>query len=378
MMRVLLVARYLQREHHRKVEALAAQPGLEVWHVAPDRWRDELRPYTQEVRRPAGYTLCLARPILTYDIHRYLYWPPDVYLARVRPDLIHLEDEPDSLIALQVALARRLWAPQASLVLFTWQNIERRRRWYVSSLGRWVLLQVDYLIAGSAAAREAACSLGYCGPAAVLPQIGLDPEVFSPGDGTPVRESLGLAGFVAGYVGRLVPQKGVDLLLHAVALLPEVSAVILGSGPMEGALKELARELGTAERVRFVPAVPVAEVPAHLRALDVLVLPSRTTPVWKEQFGHVLIEAMACGVPTVGSYSGAIPEVIGPAGLLFPEGDAAALADALEGLRTRPALREHLARIGRQRVLEHYTHEQIAHRTADIYRQALAGRRGSA
>ena len=66
--------------------------------------------------------------------------------------------------------------------------------------------------------------------------------------------------------------------------------------------------------------MPLNDVPRHLRALDALVLPSESTPLWKEQFGHVLIEAMACGVPVVGSDSGAIPEVIGEAGLLFPGG----------------------------------------------------------
>lgn len=374
-MRVLFIARYLQREHHRKVEALAAQPDLEIWHVAPARWRDELRHYEQEVRRPVGYTLRLARPFPTHDIHRYLYWPPDVYAAQARPDIIHLEDEPDSLIAWQVTLARRLWAPQAPLVLFTWQNIRRRRRWYVERLAHWVLSRVDFLIAGSSEALEAARAGGYDGPAAVLPQIGLDPEVFAPGDGAGVRQALGLSGFVVGYVGRLVPQKGVDILLHAVARLPDTSVLIVGGGPMREALQALTEKLGIAHRVCFLPAVPVAEVPAYLRAMDVLVLPSRTTPNWKEQFGHVLIEAMACQVPVVGSSSGAIPEVVGPAGLIFPEGDTAALAQVLEQLRTGPALREQLGKAGRQRVLERYTHAHIARQTAEIYRQVLAGRR---
>ena len=374
-MRVLFIARYLQREHHRKVEALAAQAGLDIWHVAPCCWRDELRRYRQEAGRPAGYILRLARPFPTYDIHRYLYWPPDVYAAQARPDIIHLEDEPDSLIACQVVLARRRWAPRAPLVLFTWQNIRRRRRWAVEKLARWVLSQVDFLIAGNSEALEVARDQGYDGPAAVLPQMGLDPEVFAPGDGGRTRQALGLAGFVAGFVGRLTPQKGVDTLLHALARLPDASALIVGNGPMRMELEGLARELGIAGRVRFVPTVPVEEVPAYLHAMDVLVLPSRTTPNWKEQFGHVLIEAMACEVPVIGSDSGAIPEVIGPAGLIFPEGDAAALAQALEQLRTAPALREQLGKAGRQRVLERYTHAHIARQTAEIYRRALAGGR---
>jgi glycosyltransferase involved in cell wall biosynthesis len=113
-------------------------------------------------------------------------------------------------------------------------------------------------------------------------------------------------------------------------------------------------------------------MPQQLAALDVLVLPSRATPVWKEQFGRVLTEAMACRVPVVGSDSGAIPEVIGEAGLIFPAGDASALAGCLARLQAEPALRAELAERGYQRVLRHYTQAGLAERTAQFYRQLAA------
>ncbi len=98
------------------------------------------------------------------------------------------------------------------------------------------------------------------------------------------------------------------------------------------------------------------DVPAELRKLDVLALPSRSTPTWKEQFGRVLIEAMSCGVPVVGSSSGEIARVIGEGGLIYPEGDIAALAAALRRLADDPACGAALGQRGRKRVLEHYTH----------------------
>jgi glycosyltransferase involved in cell wall biosynthesis len=109
--------------------------------------------------------------------------------------------------------------------------------------------------------------------------------------------------------------------------------------------------------------------------MDVLVLPSDTHKGWKEQFGRVLIEAMACQVPVIGSSSGAIPEVIGEAGLIFPERDHHALAAALERLQANPALRADLAQQGRDRVLRHFTNQVIAEKTYAIYR-ALVGREG--
>ena len=115
-------------------------------------------------------------------------------------------------------------------------------------------------------------------------------------------------------------------------------------------------------------------MPAFYNTLDALVVPSRTLPHWKEQFGRVLVEAMACGVPVVGSNSGEIPYVIGDAGLVFPEDDAEALAGILWQLASDPQLRAELRQRGRARVLTHYTQQRIALATYGVYRQALGSR----
>ena len=112
----------------------------------------------------------------------------------------------------------------------------------------------------------------------------------------------------------------------------------------------------------------LSAVPAELRRLDALALPSRTTASWKEQFGRVLIEAMSCGLPVVGSSSGEIPRVIGDGGLIYPEGDSAALAGALRRLADEPGLRAELGRRGRQRVLDCYTQAALARQYYAIYR----------
>ena len=113
-------------------------------------------------------------------------------------------------------------------------------------------------------------------------------------------------------------------------------------------------------------------MPAFYHTLDVLVLPSRSRPNWKEQFGRVLIEAMACGVPVVGSTCGEIPMVIGDAGLIFPENDCAALTAALQSLLDDRAQRTALAAAGRRRVLERFTMQQVAADTVAAYRRLLA------
>jgi glycosyltransferase involved in cell wall biosynthesis len=124
-------------------------------------------------------------------------------------------------------------------------------------------------------------------------------------------------------------------------------------------------------RVSFDAQIPSSQMPAYYRQLDVLVLPSRTRPNWKEQFGRVLVEAMACGVPVIGSDSGEIPHVIGDAGLIFPEGKADILRAHLSRLMGDPTLHADLARRGRERVLARFTQAQVAAQTYQVYRSVL-------
>jgi len=177
-----------------------------------------------------------------------------------------------------------------------------------------------------------------------------------------------------GYVGRLVAEKGLDTLVAALAAWSERANVQLrfvGAGPQCESLQAQAQASGLAERVKFLPPMPAAAVARFMNSLSVFVLPSRTTRNWKEQFGRVLTEAMACQVPVIGSDSGAIPEVIGDAGLIFPEGNAAGLAECLHRLYTSPDLCRELAERGFVRVQQHYTQAHVAIQTAEFYRQLM-------
>jgi len=171
----------------------------------------------------------------------------------------------------------------------------------------------------------------------------------------------------------LVPEKGVDILLDACALLlGEWRLVIVGDGPARAELEVRMGQLGIDQRVQLAGPMASGRMPEVLRGLDVLVLPSVSRPNWTEQFGRILVEAMACGVPVVGSSSGEIPEVVGQAGFIFPEGDAGALAQLLERLAVHAPMRSQMATAGRDRALERYTHRAVAQATVEVYRQ-LAG-----
>ena len=149
--------------------------------------------------------------------------------------------------------------------------------------------------------------------------------------------------------------------------------MLLGDGPDKAKLQGLASRLGVAGRVRWVPWVNSWEVAQYINALDVLVLPSRTRWNIKEQFGRVLIEAMACETCVVGSDSGEISNVIGGAGLVFHEDCVEELAAKLAQLMNDSSLCETFRKRGRDRVLSNFTYAKIAAATVDFYRQVALG-----
>ena len=364
-MRVLMVSKAcLVGAYQKKLEELARLPGVELTVVVPPYWRDERGVVELERQYTAGYEL-VVEP-LACNGHFHLHFFPGLgrQMRRVRPDLVHIDEEPYNLAtAHALYLARRAGA---KALFFSWQNIARRYPPPFSTLERYVLRRADYGLVGNREAVQVWRAKGYAGELAVIPQFGVDPEIFRPEPRSAGR------GFIVGYVGRLVAEKGVDLLLEALAGLEGVwRAYILGSGPQREALRTQAQRLGLSDRVSFDDWLPSTQMPAYYSQLDVLVVPSRTRPNWKEQFGRVLVEAMACGVAVIGSDSGEIPNVIADAGLIFPEGQVKALRSGLAQLLRDPDLRAELARRGRERVLAHYTQAQIAAQTYQVYRQVL-------
>jgi glycosyltransferase involved in cell wall biosynthesis len=357
--------------YQTKLEALARLPDVELTVAVPPSWRDERGKLDLERVHTAGYDL-LATPIaLNGHFHLHFYPRLGELIRRFRPQIVHIDEEPYNLATFQaMRLARRAGA---RTLFFTWQNLVRRYpppfRWIES----YNLRHADYALAGNREAETVLQAKGYAGPVAVVPQFGVDPAVFAPADES--RRDGQASLLIIGYAGRLVEEKGVETLLRAAAGLGvegNWQLHLIGSGPLEKRLRRLAGELGIADRVRFAGQVASVEMPARLRALDALVLPSLTRPNWKEQFGRVLVEAMACGVPVVGSDSGEIPHVVGEAGLIFPEGDVEALRDRLARLAADARFRADLAARGRARVLAHYTQARIAEATCAVYQHLLA------
>lgn len=367
-MKVLIVSKAcLVGMYQTKLEEIAKYEEVELTVIVPPVWQDSAGPVALERAHTTGYRLLVDPVRLNGQYHTYHFPKLRQRLESIRPDILHMDEEPYNL-ATWLAL-RQAQKVGAKMLFFSWQNLEKVYPWPFRNFEKQVLQAADYAIMGN---QEAACvwqKKGYTGPYQVIPQFGVDPDVFCP----PARRDPGGHFIVGAANRRLTPEKGVDVLLRAAAGLPGMWRLhIAGDGPSRPSLQQLARDLNIADRVFFDGSISSLQMPAYLQRLDVLVLSSRTMPHWKEQFGRVLIEAMACETAVIGTNSGEIPHVIGNAGLIFEEEEVTELRAHLLRLMQQEELRAEYGRRGRQRILRHYTQQQIAAQSVAVYRDILA------
>jgi glycosyltransferase involved in cell wall biosynthesis len=353
---------------YREVEQL----GNEVAIVVPDRWRHDYSETKIHPARLKGFT----GPIIPLPVFNPGNVPLHGYCARLAriiakldPDVLYIEAEPYSVSAFQwsLAAARR----RVPTLFFAAQNIAKRYPLPFRLSERFVWRHSRGAICVTSSIARTLESRGYRGQSYVVPHAAdLSNFRVQPRDET-LRKRLGLQPQVVAYVGRLVEEKGIRVLLEAACFRPmptSTSLLFIGDGP-------LAAECRQQSGAVVVTGISHVQVPQYLSLADVVVLPSLTTRSWKEQFGRVVIEALACGVPVIGSDSGEIPYLLEATGggLVVAEGDAAALSEAIAMLLGNPAKRRELATRGWQRVQSGYSTTAVANELARALEAAVAG-----
>lgn len=316
--------------------------GWDVTLVVPKRWRHEYTPETFESRPlpELAERLIPLRTVLAGRAQRHLYVERVGKLVReFAPDAAFFEEESFSLPALQWGLAARResvpFGVQAD------ENLDRPLPRVARTARAWTLRHAAFVAARSPTAGHLALRWGAKGAVVLVPHA-------VPGFERVPHPSRRV--FTIGFAGRLVEEKGILDLLHAATVLEgQARLLFVGDGPLR---PELERTTIPGVEVEVRTNVGHDGMPGAYAEMDVLALPSRTTPRWAEQFGRVLVEALWCGVPVVGSDSGEIPWVISETGggRIVPEGDVPALAAALADLRDHPRKRGELARTGRAAV----------------------------
>ncbi|MFE5307578.1 glycosyltransferase [Isoptericola sp. NPDC056605] len=295
-------------------------------------------------------------------------------------DVLDIHEEPVALATaeiLGVRAARRLVdaargrrSRPAPYLLYSAQNLLKRYPWPFRALEAAALRGAAAVVTCN---HDAARIVRYKGARGLVERVplGLDTTVFSPVDEAELgRRPAGprTPGRVrVGYAGRLTAQKGVDVLLAAVARDEALDLVVAGAGPEEARLRRVAAPLG--DRVDFLGPLDTDDLPAFYRGLDVLVVPSRHAPGLAEQFGRVVVEAMACGTPVVATRVGSVPDLVAGAGVLVAPDEPDALLDGIRQA-THPRTARTLRLAGLDRARE-CSWPEVARRYRAVYEAAL-------
>ncbi len=389
-MRILVASHtYIVDINREKFKILAnLEPNIEVTVIVPQRWKPggiQNKLIETQFYQEGSFKVA---PISNYSQNNQglLTFGTDLIkvLQEFRPQIIQVEQGSKSLAYAQLIALNKILKLKAKNLFFTWWNLPYQLKWPVSALENCNLHYTDGVIAGNLDGSKILRQRGYQGAVKVMPQLGVDETLFRrTGKDADLSRRFGIepTDFVVGFVGRFVEEKGLLTLAEALAGLKELpwKWLLVGQGKLRSQIAEKSIEWGISDRIIWIESVSHEEVPAYINLMDCLVLPSQTsykfktltTVGWKEQFGHVLIEAMACKIPVIGSDCGEIPHVIGDAGLVFPEGNAAKLRDCLQQLMERPELVVDLGDRGYHRVMNNYTNQALAGQLLEFYKELL-------
>ncbi len=361
-MRILVAGHAATVAANQSPYAALLDEGTDVHLVVPARWHHELEaePRAAEVDPALEGRVHLARIARPGSIQAHLYLdPPRRWLRQVQPDVVLVDAEPFSVPAAQwVRAGRRHGVPVA---VSAWENLDRPLPWVARALRSHTLPRASGVCARTPTAAGRAVAGGARGPVVLVPPA---VEVASARTAPPQDRP-----FTVGYAGRLVEAKGIRDLLAAVDLLPDDTRLLVaGDGPLVGLVR-------ANRKVDLRLGLRHGDMPALYAEMDVLVLPSRTTPTWSEQLGRVLLEAMAVGTPVIGADSGEIPWVLSEArgGTTFPEGDVGALAGLLMDVRTDPSRWRATGARGRADVAERFSPRASADALLDLARRLVDG-----
>ncbi|HBK97357.1 MAG TPA: glycosyltransferase family 4 protein [Microcoleaceae bacterium UBA10368] len=390
-MRILVASHtYIVDINRAKFKILAnLEPGIEVTVVVPKCWK------------PGGVQnkiietqFCQEGSFKVFPISNFsqnnqglLTFGTDIIqlLHEFRPQIIQVEQGSKSLAYAQLILLNKWLNLQAKNIFFTWWNLPYQLKWPASVLEDCNLQHTDGIITGNLDGAKILHQRGYAGAMEVMPQLGVDETLFyRTSKDADLSRKFGIqpTDFVVGYVGRFVEEKGLLTLAAALAGLKKTpwKWLLVGQGKLRSQIAEKSLKWGISDRIIWVESVSHEDIPPYINLMDCLVLPSQTsykfktltTVGWKEQFGHVLIEAMACKIPVIGSDCGEIPHVIGDAGLIFPEGNAEKLRECLHELMKRPELAADLGKRGYNRVMNNYTNKALAEQLLEFYKELFA------
>jgi len=334
--------------------------------ITPNGWANE--PDFQDTPTQ-GFAIQRLAVIRPGDVNRHRYRSTAELRSAIEsfcPDVIDIHEEPFSAVTHQVL---SVIDPDVPVVMYSAQNIDKR---YPPPFHQYEHRALERATVCYPCSRQAAAVLrakGFCGHIEVLP-LGYDNTTFFEGD-----QSLKDVELVMVLAGRLVPEKGI---MDAVEILSQVHnirptrLVLAGHGPEQMRAIELAQTRGVERFLDVQPWLRPDELAALYRSAHVVLVPSYATSTWTEQFGRTIVEAHASGALVAGYATGAIPEVVGDAGILARQGDWLRLAEEILAVVGNADGYAQYRSLGRA-LSKDRTWDAVADRHADLYRRANSG-----
>jgi glycosyltransferase involved in cell wall biosynthesis len=365
-MRAVIVSHlYADPANRAKLRSLAGL-GVSLAVAVPDRWAaNDGRSHSTTWGDDSGVR------VVPVSVHGRMAEPARLHwssrtlrrlLTDFRPDLLHIEEEPwTQPAAVSLRLARRL---AIRTVVSTAESLPRGYSLRQRFRRERSLRQAHGIIGANRLALALATKRRPATPHLTLPQLGVTPP--------PAVPRVPHPGLSIGFVGRLVPERGLDLLFRAcVGLAGKWTLTVIGTGPSQEELEALAERLGISARIFWLGPLPRSAVDEVWPKLDCVVFPARTTPRWVASAARGALHAMANGVTVVATDSGALPEIVGNTGRIVPEEDVPALAGALQELYADRAECERLGMAGRRRIMEEFSDEALAGKTLAFWRSLM-------
>lgn len=353
-----------RRETYRALAKIISRP---VHLLVPYSWREQGIIIECEEEHTELLKIHKSPFLFGYRHQRIIYVWLKKIIKSIKPDIIFISSEPENFNTYHLVRLKKKYFPNIKIVCATWRNIDYRFNPFPYKFGflnrlieKHNLKYIEMCFVHCYSAISIMREISNWDVVFVPPVVDIKNFVFRPKN---------FDDFVVGYIGRLSKEKGVDVLLQSIANVG-VKCIIVGSGSEKQNLMRLAKKIGILDKITWFSAVKYEEVPEYLQKINVLVLPSRTTKIWKEQFGRILIEAMASGVYVVGSDCGDIPNVIDKYGFVFPEGDVKKVSEILKMIKDKNVSEQSLF-YARKMVEEKYSIENVVRIMYEAFNKLL-------
>ena len=352
--------------YRERARILAKDYEYDVSMIIPNKWNEGSKNII--LNKNDKIKIYNSNTILTNNIPLFMYNPFVIIKAMIneKPDIIDIHEEPYSLSALEVIVLKNIFSRKSKVVFYSAQNILKKYPWPIRVFEKIVCSNSQGAYTCSTEVTKVLKERSFKGLIKEIP-LGIDENIFFKKNKNYINDK-----FKIGFIGRLEKSKGIINLIHALGKLKSKNweCSIVGNGSLYNSLSEVINKENLTDKVKLLGSIDPENIPAYINSIDILIVPSLTTPSWKEQFGRVIVEAFACGKPVIGSDSGAIPEVISTGGIIFSENNIEELALKIDEVINNNELYEYISKNALQQS-QKYTWNKIAKEFDDLYNKVI-------